>query len=628
MTGWTKLVSTGGDMRSVLAEWVADTFSCVDPYWLMAEAMDFAAFAKPVRATGHKLPVLVEKTRGADERFALEAHSRDELRQLINRIGPAGLRRFQLAAPRTAGINEVAPPEQNARVGEPESESSSDTPCAMHFGVIDEGFPFVHANLLRQDGRPLVSSIWDQTDGAASRVGWEALELGDGGFGGLLRREAIEAVMAACQRPQGLDEVRVYTETEYRVNQPGVPHGCGVTHMLAGRNVGLPDGSRTESPLACNDIHCVQLPADGTLEDTAGGWLGYYALAGIRHIIRSIQQETQGPWRAIINLSYGSIAGPHDGTSMFEEAIDATRLRYDSVRTGAIDIVVAAGNTRGKRIHAQRDIGPEHPGSFRFFTPPDNPRESYLELWIPNMADDRPPAGIGITVTAPTGAEITVQAGEAHLLKLLSDEAPCAGIVFSHRVAQGRNGTMFLLLVRPTQTAGQSGRAPAGVWELNVTAGHSVTIHGWVERNDMVVHNRRNQQARFVEDPDDPRHVNDDLTFSSAAGSKMAVVVGAVRQSDGVMTDYCGIDLRDPEAKPDWFAASDMSPAMPGVLVPGFYSGTTTRMSGTSVAAPRVARWLATAKREKEPRPTKPREPPPPGEVPSALERPIKRTIL
>jgi len=627
MTGWAKLIGRTG-MRGVLARWIADAESCVDPYWLMAEVMGFAAFAKPARLREHKLPVLVEKAVGKDDRFVLEAHSRSDLSKLIERIGSKKLRRFQLASPRTAGINEAPPTKQNGQIGKQASESPSNTPCAMHFGVIDDGFPFAHSNLLTKDGQPLISSIWDQTDGAAARKNWESLGLGNGDFGGLLTRDAIEKVLKDCSGSQGLDEARVYAETEYRVNQPGVPHGCGVTHMLVGRSVRLPDGSRAESTLTCDDVHCVQLPSDGTLEDTAGGWLGYYALAGIRHIIRRIQQEENGgPWRSLINLSYGSIAGPHDGTSMFEQAIDTICTRYGDTRTGKVDIVVAAGNTRGKRIHAQRTIGPGHPGSFRFFTPPDNPRESYLELWIPKMKDGLL-AGVAITVTSPTGAQITAHAGEAHLLKLEPGRAPCAGIAFSHRVSQGTKGTMFLLLVRPTQTTARTDRAPSGVWELSVTANCKIDIHGWVERNDMVVHHRRNQQACFVEDPDCPQHVNDDRTFSSAAGGKRAIVVGAVRHNDGTIANYCGVDLRVAATKPNWFAASDTSPAMPGVLVSGFYSGTTTRMSGTSVAAPRVARLLAT--RNTPPTSRQYQQPPlpdPTGTLPPTLEYPNARTL-
>ena len=623
MKGWVKLGEEPGDLDLVLAQWIGDAGSCVDPYWLMAEAMDFAAF--PKRTAAHKLPVMVERADGGTERFVLEAHARTELPALIKRIGPNGLKRFQLASPRTAGITESAPAESDGEVAGSDSAPRGNLPVALHFGVIDDGFPFAHSNLLMEQDRPLISSIWDQTGSGPVKANWTSHRVGDGDFGRLLTRDAIERVLGECRGPRGIDEPKAYAKTGYRVNQPGVPHGCGVIHMLAGRSIGLPDGSRAESPPVSDDVHCVQLPTDGTLEDTAGGWLGYYALAGIRHIIRSVQQETRrGPWRAIINLSYGSIAGPHDGTSMFEEAIDATCARYHDTRTGKVEIVVAAGNTRGKRIHAQRKIEPGRPGSFRFFTPPDNPRESYLELWIPNSRDGQAPSGIEVKVTAPTGAEVMVRAGEAHLMKPTPDRAPCAGVAFSHHVSQGTNGTMFLLLVRPTQSTDRLDRAPAGVWNLSVSANDKIEIHGWVERNDMVVHHRRIQQARFVEDPRDVRHVNDDMTLSSVAGAKAAVVVGAVRRSDGVIADYCGVDLRCPSIKPDLFSASDASPAMPGVLVPGFFSGATTRMSGTSIAAPRMARWLAAHQipkaRDLEPAPAT-------GAMPRTLELPATRTF-
>jgi hypothetical protein len=108
MNRWATLLCENGDMRGVLAQWVGDKLSCVDPYWLLAAAMEFAAFTRLARAPGHKLPVLVEKAGEAGQRFVLEAHSRDELVGLIRRVADGALTRFQLAAPRTAGITEDA----------------------------------------------------------------------------------------------------------------------------------------------------------------------------------------------------------------------------------------------------------------------------------------------------------------------------------------------------------------------------------------------------------------------------------------------------------------------------------------------------------------------------------------
>ena len=183
---------------------------------------------------------------------------------------------------------------------------------------------------------------------------------------------------------------------------------------------------------------------------------------------------------------------------------------------------------------------------------------------------------------------------------------------------------MVLLLVRPTRAEGQADCAPAGVWTVKVenTGAHNVTIHAWVERNDLVGRTRRAQQAHFVADPTDPDHVNDDRTLSNVANGRNVAVVGAVRASDSVITAYSGRGYveSDRNFRPKWFAAGDANAAIRGVLVRGFLGGSSTRMSGTSVAAPWVGRWLLS------------REPPyavgPTYDAADQIGPPFNRTIL
>jgi hypothetical protein len=598
--------------------------------------MQFRAFKNSMSAPGQSLPALVEminspevewETNTAESlekrnsRFVARRISRTELPALIKMVTDRKAKRFQLGAPRTAGLDQY---------GMPQIESSPLHEAArqIYLGIVDDGFPFAHPNLVRHDGAgrptPMLTSIWDQTERAIRTPFWSPADIG---LGQLLTDSAMCKAFNQFPRHSGVDETAVYAATQYKNKQPSVPHGSGVTHLLAGRNVDLPDGSRRDSnSKQPAGVFCVQLPDDLTIQDTAGGWLGFHALLGIRHIVQSAKEQAgDKTWHAIINLSYGSIAGPHDGTSMFEEAMEEICGRFNENAAGKVDIVLAAGNTRGKKIHAERTLAPNASNTFRFLAPPDNPRESYLELWIPQLADDGTTrfsaSDIEVELVAPTGDAVKATVGQAHVLNLVSPADPCAGIVFAHRVAQGDKGTMLLLLLRPTQAGGQPDRAPAGVWQLRVAnhSAYTVTVHAWAERNDMVVRHRRTQQARFIEDPDDAGHVNDGRTLSNAAGGGGVTVVGAVRQSDKVMAAYSGTDATRPSVKPDYFAASDAGAAMPGVLIDGFYSGTTVRMSGTSVAAPWVARWIARG------RPSSSREPDGPPSV--VVGPPTYRTI-
>lgn len=586
---WHQLDPASADPTEVLlAKWVNNPKRCVDPYWLLAAALDYSGFAdkNPLK----KLPVMVEPS-GAAQKFELHWYLRADLGRLISRV-PGSIRRFQLDAPRTQGLDDF---------------TTLSVPLPMLEGpvriaaVIDDGLPFAHPNLLDIDPdgsirSPRFVSLWDQGDANRPQPPWTkppGLH-----FGALLSKADIKNLVGPHRST--LDEAAVYARAQYKYRVIGNPHGAGVTQLLAGREVALADGSRQDFPQRppVLPVIGVQLP-EAAIGDTAGAWLGFYALAALRHIVReSINVANGQPWHTVVNLSYGSMAGPHNGTSMLERAMAAL---VDGIpeSSAKLDIVLAAGNSRGRQIHAQRTVATGTAAVFRFLTPPDNPRESYVELWIPAKDDkgiDCDPHMLRFTVTSPSNQTATLAVGEAAVLGSIATRKWYAGAVFAHQVAQGTDGTMVLLLVRPTRTAGQPDRAPSGIWSVEVesTSAQSVTIHAWVERNDLVGRTRRAQQAHFVADPTDPDHVNDDRTLSNVANGPHVTVVGAVRASDSVITAYSGrgyIEC-DKDIRPKWLAAGDANAAVRGVLVRGFLGGASTRMSGTSVAAPWVGRWL------------------------------------
>ena len=205
-------------------------------------------------------------------------------------------------------------------------------------GIIDDGIAFAH-----QRFRTLVAG------NPASRVEYWWLQDGvyQGGplpFGCELTKAQINALLAACTNAAGTNAAAVDEEQLYRFagltdfRLPGhksvawrVAHGTQVTDLAGGYEQN--DG-RTE-PLE-RPIVCVQLPIRVTA-DTSGGTLFPHALLAMKYIL----------WRAkdiaaarglknmpvVINLSYGYFAGPHDGTSAFEEAIEiADRAQHGAWR--------------------------------------------------------------------------------------------------------------------------------------------------------------------------------------------------------------------------------------------------------------------------------------------------------
>ncbi len=117
------------------------------------------------------------------------------------------------------------------------------------------------------------------------------------------------------------------------------------------------------------------------------------------------------------------------------------------------------------------------------------------------------------------------------------------------------------------------------------------TVRAWVERNETIIGRRTGQRSRLV-----GAGLCDEHTLSSIAHGSQTMTVGAytIRPLRESAYSALGPVLGAPGAsKPQAFGPSDESAWKPGVSVPGFFSATTERLSGTSAAAPRVARWIA-----------------------------------
>lgn len=593
---WYKLDASGAlQDEACLASWAANTDVCMEPYWLLAHAMGYPGFGGDLM----HLPVMLERqapAAGRNSRFELMLYASSGLPALVARLG-RDLARFQLDAPRV-DTGTSTPFDMQVAPAISVSEST-----IRFLGVIDDGFPFAHPNLLLLDGRPIavprIIRLWDQGGHAGQH--WTTSGVP---FGAALPFSAMRRLI------NRLDERSVYRAAGYKQHMPAPPHGCGVTHLFAGAHVSLPDRSRLDfSSTAPWPILAVQLPKTA-LADTAGAWLGFYALHALRYIVKEasrLANRCGRPWHAIVNLSYGSTAGPHDGTSMFEQAIDELVGSLKPLHA-RLDVVLAAGNAKALSLHARRTIAAGRSGEFRCSIPPDNPRESYVEFWLPAKDDQGnvvTPSSFRISLRAPGGSVTDVDAGSAVLIRNQGDTRACGGVVFAHRVAQGTDGTMVLLMLRPT-VADYADRAPHGLWTVTVQHRHarSLTVHARVERNDMVGRRRRPQQARFVIDPLEPGHVTGDESLSHCAHGRNVVVAGAVRHCDSRVTSYSSSGWAATGRRPDWFAPGDFSPGLPGVTIPGWHAGEWTRMSGTSIAAPWVARWLAAGGRPEARRPT------------------------
>jgi hypothetical protein len=239
-------------------------------------------------------------------------------------------------------------------------------------------------------------------------------------------------------------------------------------------------------------------------------------------------------------------------------------------------------------------------GRLDVMVPPDNPHETYAEVWLPssNAKGSRVHAGdFSIEVVSPSGIRSgPIAVGQGATFG--DGGTVSASVLFARRVAQGNTGTMIFFAFRATNMDAMAANEapPYGVWSITVSvrSKDAAEIHAWVERNDVIVGRRTPQQAYFVDDA--TAYVSPTFTLGSIANGSKVVVVGAYRIADATVAEYSGRGPTRGTSRrlgPDYYGPSDESAFLPGVQVPGFYSGSFTRMSGTSIAAPQVAHWIA-----------------------------------
>lgn len=531
------------------------------------------------------------------------------------------LKRFQLGAARGTS----SPADVSAHSVDVQPLLPIDT-----LGVVDDGGCFAHEAFRGSAHNSRFEFVWDQTLNGKFRSPWNRLSLNGGGvppgYGGELRKSKIDDLLKAYPKLGEAGERKLYSSIDRPTwGEPDRIHGACVLHTFAGPATFLPQPPSSSRDVSSLPIIFVQLP-DQTVADTSGGSIGFYVLDAVRYIIQRTKdlnylRADKNDWSSTINVSLGSLGGPHDGSTIVEQALDETVETYTDPPSPAngnqgrkrVRIVMAAGNMAEHQIHGVRDIAPGKSELFHVMAPPGNDKESFVELW-PQLATWNDIDALSISVFAPDGSVLRdARVGSSHVLRNGNGKI-VASLVFPRAVAQGTNGPMILLAVRPTENVERPGdTGPCGAWTVQVASALAapVTVHGWVERNDTVIKRRTPQRTVFINSAapgDDGGWLSENSTLSSLANGKLTDCVGGFEINRMRVTDYSsrGPALRNPLPRPGIYGASDVSASLPGIACPGFFSGTRARFSGSSSAAPRVARWIAEGSKPEQQAPLDP----------------------
>ena len=621
----------------------------VDPYLVWAEADQFAGYG------GHQprwLPIALELQPGVSISQLMAASSRRWLHVppvYTSRAAPAGLA-FCTARVRPAFFQHIAPggslhalvkrlelglpvgtgtDDPTGNAGHRSADPAPGTPLLTGkvLGIIDDSLALAHANFLDTRGRPRTAFFWRQDHAGKGRIP------ADMGYGHELTAADIHAAMQANVFGGMVDESGVYIDlglstlgqapphgrVQFHALDTRVSHGTHVADLAAGPRTmeaqvaNLPPGfdappswAQADDDAARCPLVAVQLDYD-TVADTSGGSMNVHVLDGLMYILSRCAPSAQ----LTVNVSFGTLAGPHDGTSILEAAMDQLLALLGNRR---LAIVIAAGNSYQDRTHANLTLVRGQSEELHWRVLPDDASQSFLELWLPPGAD-----GIELQITPPgRDALPPLRIGQSRMW-LDGGTLPVCALIYPRHVATGNHGTCALLALAPSFSFHHGdATAPAGIWSIRLTntLKGPVTIDAYVERDDVVIPARGGARQSHFEDefydtsgnpgawvdhPANPSLIRRSGTFNSIGTGSRTISAGGTRIADGSWAHYSP-RKPDPDASrperpgvvkiPDAQAHSDENAALVGLKAAGTRSGGVARLAGTSDAAPQVARRI------------------------------------
>ncbi|MEO1376826.1 MAG: S8 family peptidase [Cyanobacteria bacterium J06635_10] len=407
-------------------------------------------------------------------------------------------------------------------------------------GIIDVGCDFAHQNFRHPDGSTRILALWDQ-DGSSTP---------DSPFG-------YGKVYRSAEINQALQAEDPYLALGY---YPGkFAHGTHVMDIAAGNGNGT--GNPGVSPQA--DIVFVHF-SDGAVEAvlTDGGSAVDNSLGDTTELVEAVDYifEIADQRPCVINISLALHGGPHDGTALVEQGIDALVAEKPNRA-----VVIAAGNSYYKGIHASGKVPQNGFTDLHWDIPRGHRQYKAIELWYDALDKFR-------LEIIPPGSEtlVSMELGENGEIV---DEDDNTVIYLSHRFCDPNNGDNMIGVFMES-------RLPGGVWTLRL---HGVEVdngnfHAWIERED-------GSQTSFV-----PPHDNTHTVNSIGCGQNTIMVGSYNPTKPNQPLSYFSSSgpTRDERQKPDFIAPGQNIWAASSLTLTQSY-----RKSGTSMSAPVVTGIIA-----------------------------------
>jgi hypothetical protein len=516
-------------------------------------------------------------------------------------------------------------PGRNLRLTE--GNLAADVPV---LAVIDDGIGFLNARFRRSKTETRFKAVWMQ---APDRL--DAPEIApreDIVCGRVLSEADINAHLRA-----GGDEAETYRQinrallpvTERAMTNRRIAHGTHVLDLAAGVNPAERRGKPAD-PVMAVPLLAVQLPP-ASIRETSGRRMEAYLVQGLRWIMAEVLRQahlTDVP-PLVINLSVGSLGGPGDETAFLADWFRYEIARHARLADAAeVRLVVAYGNARKSRLVARSELRRSNPMRLDWRVQPDDHSSSFLELRVDaGMLEAGPEGDQGLIVelTPPVASGLPSLSvpwpAPREGWRLATDDGPIAAMT-----SVAEQGGQALLHLSLAPSAGAKAVAPSGGWRLMLKTidAEPLRVTARVQRDETppsyVALGRQSwldHPKGWDWDPEDraytaPRSLADatgcpvtrESTGVAYAGSghPSILFVGAVRPAPtaercvrpmGYSAEGARHLVRHGESLgPTLVAFGDDGTALPGRMAAGVLSGSVARMSGTSMAAPSVARAL------------------------------------
>lgn len=416
-------------------------------------------------------------------------------------------------------------------------------------GVVDWGLDVTHPNLRRRDGGTRLLALWDQRP--RTRGGGPEPY----GYGRVLTRTMIDRALGSPDPFEAL----AYDPADADLDGTG-SHGTHVLDIAAGAPRVGPGGVAPQATLVF--VH---------LASERSGPKGIGNSVSLLEAVDFIS-GVAGNRPCVINLSLGSHAGPHDGSTLVEQALDAFVTRRDGRA-----IVQSAGNYHARPVHATGRLRGGARDVVEWLVSAEDDTTNELDLWYPGR--DRIVARL-----VDRAGRTVARATPASHGRIVIDGA-IAGR-FGHRLHDPNNGDNQVTFVLDPRGAAERWRVAIEPLHVESRDGH---WHAWIERDE----GAPGSQSRLRTRDRSPRP-----TTGTIANGHHTIVVGAYDSRTGAVAPFSSEGpTRDGRPKPDLLAPGVGIVAARSMPIDDDRDGgghrDLTRKSGTSMAAPHVTGTVA-----------------------------------